>query len=65
MQFQFDSLMDFWLMDGHGPYVWSAYAITFVVLGVLVIGARMQRRLFLQRQRKALRLAEQQLKQNR
>lgn len=65
MQFQFDSLMDFWLMDGHGPYVWSAYAITFVVLGVLVIGARMQRRLFLQRQRKAQRLAEQQLKQNR
>lgn len=65
MQFQFGSLMDFWLMDGHGPYVWSAYAITFVVLGVLVIGARMQRRLFLQRQRKAQRLAEQQLKQNR
>jgi len=65
MQFQFSSLMDFWMMNGHGPYVWSAYAITFTVLGFLVISARYQRRVFLQSQRKAQRLAQQQLNQNR
>ena len=32
----FDSLQDLFFMNGHGVYVWSAYAIGFVVLAVLV-----------------------------
>jgi heme exporter protein D len=59
MQFQFESFADFWTMSGHGPFVWSAYAITFAALGYLVFSARMQRKLFIRRQRKALRIAQQ------
>jgi heme exporter protein D len=36
MQFQFESLLDFLVMDGHGMFVWSSYAITFCVLIVMV-----------------------------
>ena len=32
----FDSLSAAMTMGGHGGYVWSAYAITFVVLGVVI-----------------------------
>lgn len=35
----FDSLAALWAMDGHGPYVWSAYAITFAVLIALPVVA--------------------------
>ena len=28
----FDSWSDFFAMGGHGPYVWSAYGIAFVVI---------------------------------
>lgn len=34
---QFDSLAALWQMGGHGPFVWSAYAIAFVIMLVLVI----------------------------
>lgn len=30
-------LSEFLAMGGHGPYVWSAYAITFVVLALNVL----------------------------
>ena len=33
----FDSLQTAWNMAGHGPYVWSSYALTCVVLGYLII----------------------------
>ncbi|MDG2036506.1 MAG: heme exporter protein CcmD [Pseudomonadales bacterium] len=37
----FDNLADLWSMAGHGPYVWSAYAISFIVLlGTVVIPAK-------------------------
>ena len=29
---RFDSIQEFLAMDGHGVYVWLAYAITFAVL---------------------------------
>jgi heme exporter protein D len=32
-----NSLPDFFAMDGHGAYVWSAYAIAFVVLALNVL----------------------------
>lgn len=59
MQFQFESFADFWTMSGHGPYVWSAYAITFAALGYLVFSAHVQHQLVIRRQRKALRIAQQ------
>ncbi len=33
----FDSLSAAMTMGGHGGYVWSAYAITFVVLAVVIL----------------------------
>lgn len=35
--FQFDSLADFMVMGGHGPYVWSAYGISALVLLYLAL----------------------------
>lgn len=32
----FDSWQAVWVMAGHGGYVWSAYAITFVTLAALL-----------------------------
>lgn len=44
MQFQFESLADFLHMAGHGPYVWAAYGIGFVVLGWLALRPVLERR---------------------
>lgn len=33
----FDSLAAAWDMTGHGPFVWSAYALTFSVLTYLIV----------------------------
>jgi heme exporter protein CcmD len=42
--FQFDSLVAFWEMSGHGPYVWGAYAIFFSVLIALLAQNRMRKK---------------------
>ncbi len=34
---QFDSLTALWQMGGHGPFVWTAYAIALITLLALVI----------------------------
>lgn len=34
---QFDSFSDAMTMGGHGPYVWSAYAITLVVVIIILL----------------------------
>ena len=34
---QFDSFSDAIAMGGHGPYVWGAYAITLVVVMVILL----------------------------
>ena len=34
---QFDSFSDAMAMGGHGPYVWGAYAITLVVVMVILL----------------------------
>jgi heme exporter protein D len=48
---QFENLHDLWEMSGHGPFVWSAYAITLVVLiAVLYAPLARQRRFFAQQQ---------------
>jgi heme exporter protein D len=47
----FDSFGQLWAMDGHGAFVWSAYAICFVVLGLVVRGSMARRSRLLQRVR--------------
>ena len=32
----FEDLHQLWTMDGHGPYVWAAYAIVTTVIVLLV-----------------------------
>ena len=34
---QFDSISEAITMGGHGAYVWSAYAITLVVVGISLL----------------------------
>jgi heme exporter protein D len=53
----FDSLAQLWHMDGHGPYVWSAYAIVLLVLIGLVRAPLARRRRALERVRARLRVA--------
>lgn len=42
--FAFESLQQLLHMDGHGPYVWTAYGISAATLLVLVYQGRAQRR---------------------
>ena len=35
MHFQFQSLVDFISMDGHGGYVWGCYLFTVLTLAIL------------------------------
>jgi heme exporter protein D len=41
---QFDSLQAIWSMQGHGPYVWSAYAIAVATLVALVVAPLRRRK---------------------
>ena len=34
---QFDSLTALWQMGGHGPFVWSAYALALIIMLAIVI----------------------------
>lgn len=51
MQFQFDSIAALMAMNGHGPYVWAAYAITLVCLVALVWVPVAQKRRFIRAHR--------------
>lgn len=33
----FDSFSAFMTMEGHGPYVWSCYAVFFVLMAVMMV----------------------------
>ncbi len=44
MEFKFATLLDFLLMDGHGPYVWASYIVTALALGALVIQPYLKKR---------------------
>jgi heme exporter protein D len=48
---QFESLAALWEMQGHGPYVWAAYAIALVVLVGVVWAPLARQRRFLNAQR--------------
>ncbi len=57
MHMYFDDLSQLWHMDGHGPYVWGAYAIVLLVLVGLVRAPLARRRRALDRVRARLRAA--------
>jgi heme exporter protein D len=48
--FQFPDFQSFMWMDGHGPYVWGSYAITFLALALLVAEPLIQRKRFIREQ---------------
>lgn len=52
MNFQFDSLNAFLIMNGHGVYVWACYVITFSVLTYLVVSPMLAKKSFLKQQKK-------------
>jgi heme exporter protein D len=45
----FDTLDALIHMDGHGVYVWSAYLITSVVVGFLLLAPRRRQQRFMRR----------------
>jgi heme exporter protein D len=47
MQFQFESLTDFFYMAGHGPYVWSCYLLGLICLTYLLVSPLIARKSFL------------------
>lgn len=53
----FADFSQLWHMDGHGPFVWSAYAIVLLVLIGLVRAPLARRRRVLERVRNRLRAA--------
>jgi len=61
MKFQFETFADFIAMNGHGPFVWAAYAITLASLIFLVVSPVLQRKAFFKQQKKMQKIARQQL----
>lgn len=57
--FQFADLQALLWMNGHGPYVWACYAVTFVGLGLLIIEPMVQRKRFIRQQQNLARRAAQ------
>ena len=43
----FDSLQAALTMDGHGVYVWTAYVVTVLMIGFVLIAPVLRRRRFL------------------
>jgi len=43
----FQSMNDLLYMDGHGAFVWTAYAITIIVIAVILIAPLRRQRGFL------------------
>ncbi len=58
MNFQFDSLSDFWQMSGHGPFVWACYLVTALAIGYLLIAPIMAKKQFMKRLARQERLAQ-------
>lgn len=52
--FQFQDLQSFWWMDGHGPYVWFCYAVTFLGLTFLAVEPSLKKRRFIKQQKQLL-----------
>ena len=54
--FQFESMVAFFLMGGHGIYIWPAYFITIVLIMFLVQMPIWQKRHFLMQLRRQQRI---------
>ena len=54
----FDSVQAIVQMDGHGSFVWAAYAITYVVLALILVASRWRARGALRRIAGELRRSE-------
>ncbi|WP_045859743.1 heme exporter protein CcmD [Teredinibacter purpureus] len=52
--FQFSSVQDFFSMNGHGPYVWASYLITFSGIALLALSCTAAKRKFIKTQRSIL-----------
>lgn len=52
MKFQFDSFHDFLFMAGHGPYVWSCYAVTLAFMVYLSVMPSLRSRQFIRQQKR-------------
>ena len=58
---QFENLSALWEMQGHGPFVWSAYAIAIaVLLGIVWSPLSRQRRFFAEQRQSEQRRAQRQ-----
>lgn len=53
----FANAHELWTMAGHGPYVWSAYAIVLLVVVLQVRAPLMRRRALLRQVRRRAELA--------
>ncbi len=56
MTFQFDTINDWFVMAGHGPYVWGSYGVTLVVLLYLVVSPLRKRKRLIAQQRRLQRI---------
>ncbi|MBK6286135.1 MAG: heme exporter protein CcmD [Gammaproteobacteria bacterium] len=54
----FESFAQLWSMDGHGAYVWGAYAIVWLVLILLLRAPLVRRRQVLARVRARLQIRD-------
>jgi heme exporter protein D len=54
----FSSLGEFLAMGGHAPFVWSAYGVSLLVLGLNVLLPLLARRRYLQEEARRLRREE-------
>jgi heme exporter protein D len=52
MNFQFESFRDFLLMNGHGPYVWACFAVTFALMLYLTLAPDFRTRQFIRQQKR-------------
>lgn len=52
MKFQFDSLIAFLYMNGHGVYVWACYFIVYSILIYLTLSPLLQKKVFIKQQKK-------------
>lgn len=56
MKFQFDSIADFVVMNGHGAYVWASYGVTFAVLIFLLVSPLLQKKALIKQLQKTQKL---------
>lgn len=54
----FDSLSAFWVMEGHGPFVWTCYAVFFLLVGGLAWWSLRERRQLVASHRRQLRMEQ-------